>query len=83
MLGAAGEVSNLTSKGFCAISEQYMLRASSILWEQFVMDVAALLQMDSPVFICSVNHRREKHPRAGVNLVPTCRMDTQILMQRL
>ena len=47
------------------------------------MDVAALLEMDPALFICGVNHCREKHTRAGVDLVAACGMDAQILMQRL
>ena len=31
------------------------------MWEQFVMYITTLLQMDLPSHVRSVNHRREEH----------------------
>ena len=72
ILGTTGEASSFVRNRFCVSSVCYMLRASGIFWEQFVVDFTTLLEMDSSILICSVNHRWEKHTRAGVDLVPAC-----------
>ena len=70
-LDAVGEVGTSPTKGFCASLAHYMLRASSILWEHFIMDVTTLLEMDSPFFISSINHRWEEHTCPCLNLIST------------
>ena len=59
-------------KDFCASLGHYMLRASSILWEHFIMNVTTLLEVDSPFFICSINHRWEEHTCPCINLISAC-----------
>ena len=71
-LDAVGEVGTSPTKGFCASLAHRMLRASSILREHFIMDVTTLLEVDSPAFICGINHCWEEHTRACINLIPTC-----------
>ena len=69
-----GRVRRKTSpaKGFCANLEHYMLSASSILWEHFIMNVTTLLEVDSPFFICGINHRWEEHTCPCINLISAC-----------
>ena len=71
---AFGRVRRKTSptQGFCASLEYYMLSASRILWKHFIMDVTTLLEVDSPFFICGINHRWEEHTCPCLNLIAAC-----------
>ena len=71
---AFGRVRRKTSptKGFCASLEHYILRASSILWEHFIMNVTTLLEVNSSFFISSINHRWEEHTCPSLNLISAC-----------